>query len=137
MIVAGSNAKLSLKKSIQDLENVQLIENPEDEQLNGLVANAQINVMPTFQGTGVKLKLLNALFSGGHCLVNADMVKGTGLSGTVELAETIEEWQSEITRLMIADFNQELRSQRKKYLAPFENHRLGEILSDFLLEIIK
>lgn len=137
LIIAGSNAKLTLKKSVQVLENVQLVENPDDEQLNDLVANAQINVMPTFQGTGVKLKLLNALFSGGHCLVNAEMVKGTGLADTVELAETIEEWQSKITTLMIVDFDAKLRAQREQDLAPFENHRLGETLSAFLSSIAK
>jgi hypothetical protein len=52
-----------------------------------MIAKAQINILPSFNNTGVKLKLLNALYNGRHCLVN----KAGGVAGRLDKACTIAE----------------------------------------------
>jgi hypothetical protein len=45
-----------------------------------MVKQAHVNILPTFQATGIKLKLLAALYNGRYCIVNTPMIKDTGLS---------------------------------------------------------
>ncbi len=47
-----------------------------------LIREAQINILPSFNTTGIKIKLLNAIFNGRHCLVNPAAIAGTGLGAT-------------------------------------------------------
>ena len=35
-----------------------------------MIAKAQINILPSYTHTGIKIKLVNAIFNGRHCLVN-------------------------------------------------------------------
>ena len=77
--IAGLNPSKELIKLIKDNPNIALIQNPTDEEMNELVLNAQINLLYTEQPTGLKLKLLNVLYTGRHCIVNPKMVEGTSL----------------------------------------------------------
>ena len=47
--------------------------------MNRLIQSARIHILYTEQATGLKLKLLSALHSSGHVVVNDTMVKGTAL----------------------------------------------------------
>lgn len=79
-VVAGSNPSDQLVERASKLENVTIFANPDNLQMTELIANAQINLLLTFQPTGVKLKLLTALYkSRGHCIVNKTMGEGTNL----------------------------------------------------------
>ena len=88
IIIAGANPSPIITKQAQDLNQVQIIGNPTDETLNELILNAKINLLITFQNTGVKLKLLNALYKGAYCIVNSPMVSGTGLEQLCKIADT-------------------------------------------------
>jgi hypothetical protein len=66
----------------------------------------------TNQPTGLKLKLLNALYNGRFCLVNSDMVKGTSLESLCVVADEPEEMIAEIKRLMEEDFTEEDAEER-------------------------
>jgi len=72
-VVAGKNPSNRLKKILSDCKNCRLVEDPSNEELQKLIREAQINVLPSFNSTGIKIKLLNALFNGRHCVVNAAM----------------------------------------------------------------
>ena len=58
--------------------------------------------MPTFQATGIKLKLLMALYTGRHCVVNTPMVANTGLETLCAVCDGDESMKTEIKDL----FNQ-------------------------------
>ena len=73
------NPPSSLTALINKYPHIELIENPNNKQLTKLVQNAQMNLLYTAQSTGLKLKLLNALYNGRHCIVNSKMVEGTFL----------------------------------------------------------
>lgn len=70
-----------------------------------MICKAQVQILPSFNKTGVKLKLLNALFNGRHCLVNETAIKGSGLEGLCTIAETPEEFQKAIARMFDIDFS--------------------------------
>lgn len=79
LVIAGSDASLELKREVARMPNVELRENIGTEEIHRLVREAQVNVLPTFQATGIKLKLLLCLFTGRHVVCNTPMVDGTGL----------------------------------------------------------
>ena len=56
-----------------------LVANPDEAQMADIISKAHIHVLPSFNNTGIKIKLLNALFNGRHCVVNDQMVAGTPL----------------------------------------------------------
>jgi len=79
LVIAGSDASAELKREVARSNNVELRENIGTDEIHRLVREAQVNVLPTFQATGIKLKLLLCLFTGRHVVCNTPMVEGTGL----------------------------------------------------------
>ena len=61
-----------------------------------LASGAAVHVLPTFQDTGFKLKLLYSLQSELPVVVNPEMVRGTGLSELVVIANNPEEFKGKI-----------------------------------------
>jgi glycosyltransferase involved in cell wall biosynthesis len=114
--IAGRNPLNSLKKLAAKSQHVELVENPNDLELDKLIRGAQVNILPTFQPTGIKLKLLNALFRGRYCLVNENMVKETGLEGLCVVGNSAEEMQKALISLMEKDFKEEAIIGRKALL---------------------
>jgi hypothetical protein len=115
--IAGTLPSDMVKKEIKKGERYELIEGPYNEQMQQLIENAHINVLPTFQPTGIKLKLLNALFNGRWVVVNPDMVANTGLEELCVITETSDDMKSAIINLMQKDFTQAEIQKRKKVLS--------------------
>ena len=111
-IVAGLNPSEKLLKLTERYSNVTLVANPDDAEMIDLLRQAQVNILVTNQPTGLKLKLLNALYNGRFCLVNEDMVRGTSLESLCVVADEPEQMISEIKRLMEEDFTEEDIEQR-------------------------
>ncbi|MFN8278167.1 MAG: mannosyltransferase [Chitinophagales bacterium] len=103
-VFAGKNPSAALRKEIAQLGNVELVENPDFETITHLIAEAQVNLLSTFQNTGIKLKLLNSLYRGRFCLVNSKMVNNTGLETLCIVEDNPTATQRLITDLMNRDF---------------------------------
>lgn len=103
-IIAGLDPSEKLRKLAEKHANVTLVANPDDAEMIDLLRQAQVNILVTNQPTGLKLKLLNALYNGRFCLVNSDMVRGTSLESLCVVADEPEQMIAEIKRLMEEDF---------------------------------
>jgi len=114
--IAGTSPSDLVKKEMKKQERYELIESPYDNQMQQLIENAHINILPTFQPTGIKLKLLNALFNGRWVLVNPDMVKNTGLEELCIIAEGADEMKTKVNELMGQEFTQNEIEKREKIL---------------------
>lgn len=90
--VAGKNPGEGLVKICSE-NGVELISNPEDVELNDLLDRARVHVFYSEQATGVKLKLLRALASSGHVIVNSKMIEGTDLLSFCDLALIEEDYR--------------------------------------------
>ena len=106
-IVAGLDPSEKLIKLAEKHSNVTLVANPDDAEMIDLLRQAQVNILVTNQPTGLKLKLLNALYNGRFCLVNEDMVRGTSLESLCIVADEPEQMVAEIKRLMEEDFTED------------------------------
>jgi glycosyltransferase involved in cell wall biosynthesis len=127
-IIAGKNPSLQLKNRVASSKNVTIIENPVDEKMQELIANAQINVLPSFNNTGVKLKLLNALYTGRHCIVNTSGVDGSGLNDLCTIAETADNFKQEILFLMNKPFSETAMQRRNAALNEMYNNEANALL---------
>ena len=131
--IAGMNPPHHLVKCAESEPNVELIENPEDDDLQELIRNAQINILVTAQSTGLKLKLLNALFNGRYCVVNDKMVEGLDINDLCIVANTGNEIKTVVSDLMTKPFVEEQVEIRKSRMDAFYNpshatDRLVELL---------
>ena len=130
--IAGMNPPRHLVKLIAKEPNVELIENPEDDDLQDLVRNAQINILVTAQSTGLKLKLLNALFNGRYCVVNDKMVEGLDINDLCFVANTALEMKTIVADLMAKPFVEEqveIKSPDMNYISV-----MNKIFTDYIKE---
>lgn len=133
LVIAGMNPPHWLEDLAADRPNVRVIRNPGEMEMFQLIRHAHIHLMVTFQATGLKLKLINALFNGRFCLVNPDMVAGTGLSPLCHVAVSPAEFRKKIQELFNKDFSEDEITRRTTSLtdqySDLENcKRLLEIL---------
>lgn len=132
-IIAGKNPSKKLKSATRKNKNISLISNPSEEEMNELISNAQINILPAFGSTGIKIKLLNALFTGRHCLVNYAAVSETGIESLCHIAETAEEFKVEITRLFNEPFTAgEIEKRNQLLKQEFDNRTNAELLMQMI-----
>ncbi|MBS2100522.1 glycosyltransferase family protein [Carboxylicivirga linearis] len=124
IVIAGMNPDPILKKKISQLSNTELIPNPSHEKMKELISQAQIILLHTHQATGVKLKLVNSLFDGRHCICNDKMIEGTNLKNICHQANNTKEWIDKINELKTKPFTMEEKYNREKQLdALFNNNR--------------
>ena len=122
-IIAGMNPSRTLEKLASQSPNVTLIPNPTDEEMCELISTAQVNILVTFQPTGLKLKLLNALFNGRYCLVNPGMFSGTELGELCEIGTNAQELRQKVEELMHQPFNEERLYLRREKLLKWHSNR--------------
>jgi hypothetical protein len=115
-IIAGKMPSARLEREVQLHGHACLCANPSDQEMHDLVAKAQVNILPSFNNTGIKLKLLNVLFNGRHCVVNEATVKGTGLEAACHIGTTAEGLRQIIAQLYHMPFTEEEITLRKRLL---------------------
>lgn len=116
LVIAGRKPSAELKLAIERHNHVLLKANINTPEIDELITNAQINVLPTFQATGIKLKLLAALFNGRHCIVNPPMVANTGLEDLCSIQNSAESMANEIVRLFELPFDMKEKEKRTTVL---------------------
>lgn len=127
VIIAGKNPNDRLRHKIAKFPHIQLVANPEGPQMEKLIQDAQICMLPTFQDTGLKLKLLASLFSGRFCIANSPMVHKTGLEHLCHLADTPNEMVAKINELFDQDFLPGEIERRKLILEDIFSNRLNAL----------
>lgn len=131
LIVAGKNPLTSLKKLLGQ-KKITLIADPTDDEIFHLIQNAQINIILSFNDTGIKLKFLNALFHGRHCIANEAAIPDEEFKNhcTVFSPKQINET---ISSLINKPFTEKEIDERKKFLLRhFNNDTNSEKLSALL-----
>ena len=123
-VIAGKNPSRRLEKMAHLYQHTCLVANPSETELNDLVRKAHINVLPCFNKntTGIRLKLLHALFEGRHCVVNKPMAEGTGLEPACHIAANADAFASVIMQLSHQPFTAEEIMLRKRLLGDTYNN---------------
>jgi len=132
-IIAGSHPKKELRQLAANYDHIRLVDDGNTEQIYNLIAEAQINVLYTEQDTGIKLKLLNALFTGRHCIVNHKMVDNTGLEILCSIARNSNQFIKLIEEFWEKPFTKTQVRQRIEF---FENNFCNKYSVDELIAAI-
>lgn len=131
IVIAGKSPSNWLKNEAAIQENTQLIDTPPAIQMDSLIQYAHINLLITFQQTGIKLKLLHALDSGKHIIINSKMDDNGVFAALCHVKNTAEEIAKKIDELMKVDFTEEYAAERHaKFAAQFDNRRSARIIID-------
>lgn len=137
LIIAGYRPNPRLKKLVAQYPNITLIENPDEKKMQELIMQAHMHILPTFQSTGIKLKLLHVLLNGKHIICNKDMVEGTGLETFVHLADSAESMLQTIEQLKHIAFNEDDYIKRKNALqAPFSNKLNAQKIDSIIQQLV-
>lgn len=129
LVIAGSGASSELRGAVAKSNNVKLRENIPTDQITALVKGAQVNVLPTFQATGIKLKLLLCLFQGRHVVCNSPMVKETGLEDLCHVHDDPERMRLSIQACMAQPADGAMIEKRTTVLEQrFSNKRNAEAI---------
>ncbi|MFO7933038.1 MAG: glycosyltransferase family 1 protein [Bacteroidales bacterium] len=126
VIVAGKAPPASLIRRATEDPHMTVVPDPDEEQMENLIRNAHIHLLYTAQSTGIKLKLIHALYAGRHCLVNRPMIEGTGLAHLCHLGGTAEETLRKVDELMNTPFTEDQLGIRKKTLSEYSNRVSAE-----------
>ena len=102
-IIAGNSPSNRLIKIAAHYKNVSIIASPDETAMIELIRKAHIHLLITFQSTGLKLKLLNALYNGNFVVANNKMVQGTGLETLCYVADTADEMKRQVQILINTD----------------------------------
>lgn len=132
VIIAGLNPAQHLIQKIEAYAHIQLKANCSAEEMKTLIQNAQLNCLYTEQGTGLKLKLLNVLFSGKFVLTNSAMITGTTLGPACIICDTASDYLQQINQLYDREFTTEMIEQRKRIIAPMNNTDKTNLLIQLL-----
>jgi hypothetical protein len=116
LIIAGNNPPQTLRDSAARHSNVELRLNISTAEIDTLIAEAHCNILPTFQATGIKLKLLAALFRGRHCLVNAPMIANTGLDDLCVMCTDAAAFRTALDKIALLPFGETDIAKRKSIL---------------------
>ena len=121
-IIAGRQPTKEIIDACAAEKNCTLMPNPDAAIMDELTADAQVHVLPTFQQSGMKLKLLAALFAGRHVVVNTAMLHGTGMdAGICAIANNAAEFIKQINTHIHKDFTEEDIAGRTRLLSPYSN----------------
>ena len=115
-IIAGLNPPEFLISEVKKHDHITLIANASDHKMNELMENAHIHLLYTNQATGLKLKLLNILYHGRHCLVNSKMVEGTSLGQVCVVEDSADKQMIKIKQLMEIPVDRSEIENRSKVL---------------------
>ncbi len=121
IILAGKNPHTTLQKFVKGKNNIELIANPTDDILNGLMKKAHICLAMAANPSGVKLKLINSLFNARFVISNEAALTGSGLDSLVYIAEE-NDLPDLIDKLMLKEFKQEEIDERNSLLSEKYNN---------------
>lgn len=125
-VIASSHVHKGLLKEIDLHKNISFSKINEQRDLSLLFDNAHINVLPTFQKTGIKLKLLNTLYQSRFVITNDFMIEDTGLESLCERANTKKEFLAKTEALFQQDFSNGIVNERLKILKQFDPIKGGQ-----------
>ncbi len=113
-IIAGLNPPQHLIDNIKLYPHIKLKQNCTEQEMQTIIEDAHIHCLYTHQTTGLKLKLVNVLFSGRYILANTNMLAGTDLAKSCQVCDTPATYISSINELMNQSFSIADLEERKK-----------------------
>jgi len=134
-VVAGKNPSKKIINAIKKQKSATLVTNPVETQMHEIILKAHIHVLPSFNVTGIKIKLLNALYNGRHCVVNNLMIAETSLQDLCHVVDTANEFKERIQLLYHQPFTTGEKKFRSNFLqTEFSNKANAQQITNWIWE---
>ena len=124
-VITGKNPSEKLVELAHAHPHTCLVANPSEKEMQDMIAKAHINLIPSYTTTGMKVKLVNALFNGRHCVVNEATVNGSGLESACHIGTTANAFREIIAQLYHQPFTSDEIELRKRLLTPMFNNEMN------------
>ena len=125
LVITGKNPSQKLLALAHEQSHTCLVPNPSEKEMQDMITRAHINLAPTLTTTGMRVKLINALFHGRHCVVNESAVMGTGLESACHIGSTPNAFQEIIVQLYHQPFTTDEIALRKHLLTGMFNNEIN------------
>ena len=112
LIIAGKNPSVKLKEVSRKF-SIQLIDSPDNIQMDDLIEKASVHVLHSTQSTGIKLKLLAALQTNGIVIANQHLVSGSDLVKYCVIADDSSAYKQVILNLDNYCLSEEEKMKRR------------------------
>jgi len=130
LLIAGKGVSKRLVNFAAPHSNIKIVNNPSIAEIDELIRDAHINVLPSMNSTGVKLKLLNALLNGRHCITNFNGVRGSRIESGLLVEDDAASWVNLIESIMQQEFSADQIGERKEILSLYNNQLNARKLSE-------
>ncbi|HRO85079.1 MAG TPA: glycosyltransferase family 4 protein [Niabella sp.] len=131
-VIAGKNPTNRLIKAAHLYQHTCIVSNPCDSELNDLIHKAHINILPCLRKnyTGIRFKLLHAMYRGRHCITTPTIVRGSGLEKACHIGSSANNLAAIISQVYPLPFMEEEIKVRKKLL--YETYNNEENINSFI-----
>ncbi|WP_412851039.1 hypothetical protein ACL0VS_09240 [Chryseobacterium sp. PMSZPI] len=106
LIIASDRASDDLKKKINTIENISLVPIENNKNLNRLFERAQANILLSYQNTGTKVKLFNALYNSRFVIINQNITDDPSLINLCLFASNTKKLRQHIIDVSEKDYNE-------------------------------
>lgn len=129
LVIAGKGISSRLRKTAGKSKNIRLIDAPSMNELDALIRDAHINVLPSMNATGVKLKVLHAVFEGRFCISNRQGVEGSEIEHLITIANDMDDLRKKLIDHWALSFTEEDKKNRNDVHAVYDNIRNASALN--------
>jgi glycosyltransferase involved in cell wall biosynthesis len=124
LVIAGKNPSKKLEHLAHVQQHTCLVANPGEKEMQDMIAKAHINILPSLSNTGIKLKLLNALYNGRFIIANENTTCNSDLEEFCMIAKNESDFKKMITDTFSISFPAEsIQKRREKLTSMFNNER--------------
>lgn len=114
LVVASDRAGEDLKKKINHIANISLVPIETTENLHHLFENAHANILLSYQNSGTKVKLFNALYNSRFVIINQNITDDSALMGLCHFGSNSDEILQRITETATRSYHE--NESRKEVL---------------------
>jgi len=124
LVISGRNPSNKLIALSHLNNHTCIVPDPSERELQDMIVKAHIQLVPSFIDTGLKIKLLSALYNGKHCVANDIAVAGSGLESACHIGLNSNAFKEIIVQLYHQPFTvDEIGLREKMLLKRFDNHK--------------
>lgn len=122
LVIAGQTSDKKFHSKIDQHKNISFIELKDEAHLFELLNRAHVNVLYSSNNSGLKLKLINALFQSRYVIANNNMADGSGLESLCKIANNKAEIINQLLKITEKDFPDEDIAARKDLLKLYDKN---------------
>lgn len=132
LVIAGQKIPAEMIKKYSS-KVIHFEQQPSHEKMNDLLSGAQVHLLPATQNTGIKLKLLTALFKGRHVVANSAMCNEEWLKEICCIAEHPADFAKAANDLFMQAFTlSDIRKREEMLYAHVSNRDAAGKLLQYL-----